>query len=128
MALLYDYVEAHLVVGSSLVVESNFYPEFATSRFLGLRAKHGYKPLQGVCKANARILEERWRERVRSAERHPGHVDHILAHELSFGELDHKFRALEIGGWVIHVDTTDLDAIDYPGLHRAVATKLEIVS
>jgi predicted kinase len=128
MALLYDFAEVHLMVGRPLVVESNFYPEFATSRFLRLKAKYVFKAVQIVCKANAVVLEQRWRERVRSSERHPGHVDQVLADELSFSELDDRFRALVLGGRVIHVDTTDLDTVDYLGLHRAIAVELEVVS
>jgi predicted kinase len=124
MALLYDLVEIQLAAGCPCVVESNFYPEFAAPRFLGLKQKFGFTPVQVVCVANPQVLSQRWRGRVRSGERHPGHVDHVLADEFGFAELHDRFRALEIGGCVVQVDTTDMQTIDYAALFQALAFEL----
>ncbi len=125
MAMLYDLLGIQLTAGRPCVVESNFYPEFATSNFLALKKKFRFKPLQIVCLANPQVLSERWHKRVCSQERHPGHVNHVLADEFGFAELRDKFRALEIGGRVLQVDTTDMKTIDYAELFQVVASELK---
>ncbi len=123
MDLLFLFAEGQLRAGRSCVVESNFYPEFDTERFLDLARKCPYKPFQVLCTTDAETLAGRYRGRAESGERHPGHVDHMLFKELDVKALQSKHGALEIGGQVVRVDTTDPKAIDYKGLFRAITTE-----
>src|SRR5215203_4856108 len=70
--LLYYVVETLMSANLSLVVESNFHNELAGPTLGGLITKYEYSCAQVLCKAEGRLLIERFRERAESAERHPG--------------------------------------------------------
>jgi predicted kinase len=121
MDLLFYFVEVQLAAGRSFIVEGNFYPEFDTPRFAALQRRHSFVPFQILCRTDARVLAQRYQRRATSGERHPGHVDHVLFEQLDPVEIQHRHGALEIGGRVLPVDTTDFTALDYDGLVQAVA-------
>lgn len=118
--LLYYFLEAQLQAGRSVVIESNFTPEFATARFLALKERYGFEPFQILCKTEGEALLRRFKERAESGERHPGHVDHLNYEELKQVLLKGHHEKLDIGGEVVEVDTTDFHAIDYEGLLAAI--------
>ena len=51
--LLYHFIESLLVAGHSFIAESNFDPEYDTSRFLELKRKYGFNSFQVQCKTEA---------------------------------------------------------------------------
>ncbi len=120
MVLLFHFVTVQLRAGRSLVVEANFDPAFDTARFLDLRQRYPFEALQIVCETDGEALRQRYRARAESGQRHPGHVDHVLAAEFDFDELRRKHAALDIGGRVMWVDTTEFDAVDYAGLLQSI--------
>jgi len=120
MVLLFHFVTAQLKAGRSLVVEANFDPAFDTARFLDLRQRYPFEPLQIVCETAGEVLRQRYQARAESGRRHPGHVDHVLAAEFNFDDLRLKHAALDIGGRVVRVDTTDFGAIDYAELLQSI--------
>jgi len=125
MVLLFYFVEAQLQAGRSLVVEANFNPAFDTARFLALRQQYPFEPLQIVCETDGATLRGRYRARAASSERHPGHVDGVLANEFDFDDLCRKHAALDIGGRVVRVDTSDFDASDHAGVLNGIREALE---
>jgi predicted kinase len=124
--LLFHVLEMELAAGRSLVVESNFDSQRASPRFLGLKKRYGFRPVQVCCVTDSAVLLERFRTRAATDERHPGHVE--LANMAEFegmllcGQLD----PLAIGGPMIEVDTTDFARADDAAIARAVAESLEI--
>jgi predicted kinase len=118
--LMYYFVEAQLQVGGSLVVEGNFKPESETGKFLALKAKYGFIPFQIQCRTDGPVLLERFRKRAASPERHPGHLDSLNETHLSEILARGRHDPLPVGGRIFEIDTTDLDAIDYPGLYAAL--------
>lgn len=118
--LLYYLAETHLSVGRSLVVESNFVPQFATPKLLALKEKLGFEPFQILCQAPAYILFERFKVRAESGERHPGHVDHLNYDEFRATLHNSRSKILDIGGKVVEIDTTDFQTIDDSGLLKAI--------
>jgi predicted kinase len=124
MRLLYYFAEAQLAVGRSCIVESNFTREYSTADFLALRAKYEFKVFQIQCQAQGEILLRRFKERVESGDRHPGHVDHTRYDELTPVLLKGRYEPLEIGGELAVVDTTDPPPIGYGSLCQAIRSAL----
>ena len=114
--LIYYFVETELRAQRSLIVESNFRPEFSAATFLALRTKYAFEPVQIVCSAETSVLRERYRQRYLSGERHPGHVDHVVYEELQAGEQQDEYGPMPIGGGVLRVDTTDFSRVDYAAI------------
>jgi predicted kinase len=118
--LLFLVVERQLEAGASLVMEMPFIPEFHTSRFLDLAERCDFEPLQICCTCDEQVLYERFRRRAETGERHPGHVDQPTTFA-DFKSQMQRERHLDIGGLLIHVDTTDFEKVDYPDLLATVA-------
>jgi predicted kinase len=123
--LLYYFLEAALRSGRPLAVEANFRPERETQKFLELKSRCDFIPIQVLCCTNGEVLLERFRVRAAAGERHPGHLD--LQNEPNLLPLLAKGRhePLEVGGAVLEVDTTDFETIDYAGLYAAVEGEIE---
>jgi len=124
MRLLFYFAEAQLAAGRSCIVESNFRAEMATQEFRVLQAKRNFVPLQVVLKCEHDILAQRFRVRADSGARHPGHVDHLPSDEELAAILNSDYHAMDIGGSVIEIDTTDFGKIDYANLFEQI--ELEI--
>jgi predicted kinase len=118
--LLFNFLESLLEAGLSSVVEANFKPDEATPKFLELKAKYPFNPFQIQCYAEGQVLLERFRSRAQSSERHPGHMDAQNEGTLRALLLKGRHEPLSIGGSVFEVDMTDLAAIDYAGLLKAL--------
>ena len=127
-ALLFYFVEVLLRAGGSLIVESNFTPEWDTPRFADLQQRYGFNALQIMLTATPEITIARFRTRVESGERHPGHVDHQTYVEVMNRLRDCPWTSLALDGKVIEVDTTDFSSVDYAGLLHEIARIVEGVS
>ena len=66
------------------------------------------------------MLRGRYRARAESGERHPGHLDDVLAAEFDPEERRRRHASLEIGGRVVRVNTTDFGTIDYVGVLKSI--------
>ena len=122
--LLFYFVEAQLAAGHSCIVESNFRAEMATQEFRALQTKHDFVPLQVVLKCECDVLAQRFHVRADFGTRHPGHVDHLSSDEELAAILNSDYHAMDIGGSVVEIDTTDFDKIDYANLFEKI--ELEI--
>ena len=119
--ILFHRLECHLKVHKSAVVETAFIPQYHNARFSHLRDKYGFESIQIVCRAENSILYERFIKRTESHERHPGHVDHLTSYE-QFSQLlyEREYDALDIGGTILEIDTTDYEAVKFEGLVGAI--------
>ncbi len=124
--LMFYFVESQLAAGRSHIVESNF-SEMAAQTFLELKSKYYFEPFQIQCRTAGRVLFQRFKERSKSGSRHPGHVDHLNYDEMQEALLKGKHEAMDIGGQVLEVDTTDFGAIDYATLFQAIRSALNSV-
>ncbi|PKL37025.1 hypothetical protein CVV38_04020 [Candidatus Peregrinibacteria bacterium HGW-Peregrinibacteria-1] len=111
--VLYQLLDSFLKVGQSVIVESNFNPEFDKDKFLNLQEKYKFSTLQIMCNTDGKILFERFKKRSESDERHPGHVDDQNYDEFKNVLSKGKLPALDIEGKVLDIDTTDFEGIDY---------------
>lgn len=118
--VLYQFLESLLQAGRSVIFESNFKPEFDDKRFLDLHKKYDFETLQILCRTEGEVLFERFKNRSKSGERHPGHVDDQNCDEFKGRLLNGEHRALNIGGKVLDIDTTDFASIDCESVFSAI--------
>ena len=119
--ILFYILESQLKSGISCIVETAFLPEFHTIRFLEFIEQYQLKVIQVFCTANGTTLLSRFKQRIESGERHPGHADHLIT-DNQFKEMlnSSKYGELEIGGSLYRFDTTDLATTSYDTLVNAV--------
>jgi predicted kinase len=125
--LLYHTATVLLEAGRSLIVESNFDPQFDTQRLRALMLSHAFQPLQIRCMADGVILFERFKQRVAGGQRHPGHLDelNIAVYEPIAREgAGPRNDFLDIGGERIDVETSDFANLDYGQVLVAVRAAL----
>lgn len=120
-ALLFRSAAALLEVGQSLTIESNFYPEWDLPPLRQLADRFGCRFVQVVCTASTQTLLERYRRRIETGERHPGHTESEPLDEVLSRIANGRWDALDLDGLVITVDT---DQSDSPDIESLVATVL----
>lgn len=112
LRLLHVVAEAQLAAGRSLIVESNFRPDFDTPRFLDLVRRIPCEPFQIFCEAESETLLRRFAGRWNAGERHPGHVEADQLASFAATHLSGAYAPLAIGGRLHTLDTTDFDRLD----------------
>ena len=108
--LLYQAVERELRAGRSFIVESNFPSDSGRARLLALRERYGYQPLEIHCTASTETLIGRYV--ARASARHPGHNDVDRIGDVETALASGRHEQLQLGGHVMILDTTDLEAVD----------------
>jgi predicted kinase len=124
--LLFLFAEAQLAVGRSLIIENAFQLNFETEKFLALRKKYDFEPVQIYCDADDEILLQRFRTRVESGARHPGHVDGSNYDEFNAVLRSGKYGRLDIGGQLIELDTSNFDTLDYGALLKVLRDAIKM--
>ncbi|MBN1967330.1 MAG: ATP-binding protein [Anaerolineae bacterium] len=124
-AVLFYAVESVLRGAGSLVVESNFKPAWHADRFRDLQRAYGFVPVQVCCHADRNVLLARFKTRLESGERHPGHVDHDYLPEFEASLLNDDSAPMDLDGPVLEVDTSDFAALDYAALLARLRAALE---
>ncbi len=126
--LLLHYVTVALVItGQSLMVEANFNPNLATSEWLALKEKCKFETFQIQCHAKGTVLLNRFKKRIGTKERHPGHYDQVELENIETGLLQGRQENLNIGGYVYELDTTDFERVDYQDLYIIIETNLKLI-
>jgi hypothetical protein len=105
MALLFRSAAVLLEAGQSVALESNFYSEWDTPPLRQLGEKFACRFVQVVCTASGPTLVERYKRRIVTRERHPGHTESEPLEETPSRLLNGRWDALDLDGPVIHVDT-----------------------
>ncbi|MFZ2882575.1 MAG: hypothetical protein WA019_05880, partial [Candidatus Moraniibacteriota bacterium] len=115
-----------LKAGKSIIVETNFHPILSTEKFLDMKKKYDFEPFQVRCITDGEILLDRFTKRANSEERHPGHVDSTSSDEWRPMLLKGKIEALNIGGEIFDIDTSDFNKVDYDKLFSAIKSATNI--
>jgi predicted kinase len=113
--LMDDAVDQELAAGRSVIVESNFKRNIDSKRFTELAQKYNADCFQILCTASGDVLLQRWKKRIKAGERHAGHVEEISLDEIK-KDLAKPYKALDIPGELVNVDTTDVRSITMPEL------------
>jgi predicted kinase len=112
-------IEAQLSAHQACVIDSTFQStELPT--LLAIFERHPCVPIQVHCRADADLIEDRYRRRAATGERHPGHLDQFLADSFDKAELERVYQPLAIGGHVLDADTTDFSDADFEKLLESV--------
>lgn len=111
-----DYVtEQQIKNGQSLILESNYSPKLASSKFQAWQAAYGCAVIQVVCQTETSVLAQRYFERQHT-NRHPGHIDNgtPASYEANFVQRieNGEDQPLDVDGPVRIVDTTQLVTVD----------------
>lgn len=115
--LIFLLTEELLGRGASIILESNFQPDAQRERFVAMRQRFFFDPVEVHCTASPDVLVKRFFER----KRHPGHAT-SEEREVSIEAM--RMRSdrdpLELGGPVIRVDTTEVSSIDIDDIVRRI--------
>jgi predicted kinase len=105
LAILFRVVDAQLDAGVSVVAESNFDARTEVGPFEELCRRHDVRLVQVHCRRDEDVLLERFAERVRSGDRHPGHGDAPEdAEVVRTGLREGRWDPLDIPGALIEFD------------------------
>jgi hypothetical protein len=110
--LLYRAAEAELRVSRSFVLEANFASREATDELGRLCHCAPFRALQLVCGGDPEVILERYV--ARASGRHRGHLDLQRVDEVR--EAIAGSYELAVPSEIVHVDTTDLAAVDVEAL------------
>ena len=111
--ILYLMAEKLLALGSSVVVESNFKSKKDTARLKRLKDKYHCNLLQIHCYVEIPLALTRFKDRAKSSQRHPGHVDHLIYEEIEYNFKQGGYEILDICDRTLRVDTTNFEEIDH---------------
>ncbi len=113
-ALLYHMAEAVLAAGQPAIIEGFFgRQDLRRAELLRLQQLHDFEPLELLCRADGRVLLERFLARMRSGERHGGHQDRKWLEHNEARLLSGRLAPLAIGRRIIEIDTTTPFSFDY---------------
>jgi len=112
LAILFQTIEELLRHGKSLIVESNFNPELAKADFENISKKFPVKFFQIICYANGQEIYRRFKERVDSGKRHPGHCDDVNLINYKDKLLKGGKFPIDISGDKVEIDTTDFSKVE----------------
>jgi predicted kinase len=116
-----NYVlEEELRAGRDFVLESNFNPEHDVPKFQRWQREYGLRIVQILCYAEGEVVFERFRRRVESGERHPGHADHHNVEAFRGYLMMGKGQPLDVEGPLIEVDTTNFAKVDLNEILRQI--------
>ncbi len=123
-SILYYFLECQLRAGQPCIVESNFEPDKDAAKFRRLQQKYGCNYIAVFCTASQEILLERFNNRIKTGERHPGHVDDKNLEMIKKENGDENRHFINLGDKVIKIDTTDFDKLDYQNIINRVKSKI----
>ena len=116
LAILFQTAEELLRHGKSLIIESNFNPKLAKTDFENIFKNVSVKFFQIICYADGQEIYRRFKERVDSGGRHPGHCDDINQFEFKDRLLKGGKFPIDVEGEKYEIDTTDFSKVNLDSL------------
>ncbi len=118
--LLYQQIERLLRASVDQIVESNFDPKYANTKWVSLRQRYSFRLIQIRCETSAEVLITRYRERIANKTRHPGHIDR--SNDAAFLKLIRQgpMEWIDIESERLAVDTNILGKENYRTVAMAV--------
>ena len=125
ISVLFRLAGVLLEAGQDILLEANFRRDLAPQDLRRIMPVGGVDIVQVYLWAEPDELIRRFRARWENGERHPGHQDNLLLDQTERSIRDDTYRALDIDGVTVTVDTTDLELIDEVPAFEAVRTALD---
>ncbi len=113
IAMKYFILKSLLASHHSVILESNFKPEYDRETIKALIDRHGPETIEIHCYADEAVLLERFIRRSESGERHPGHADAGNYEEARLNFVNRAIHSPLNLGRTIMFDTTDLKKVNY---------------
>lgn len=110
-------IEENLRTGRSIIVESNYAPKLASKQFRRWQEQYGCTITQIVCRTDLDVLAQRYIDRIKSGQRHEGHIDNNGTFESYRADFERRVsaenedQALDVSGDVKIVDTTGFSTV-----------------
>lgn len=110
-------VEENLRTGRSIIVEGNYAPKLASKQFQQWQEQYGCAITQIVCRTDLDVLAQRYLDRLKSGQRHEGHIDNNGTFESYRADFERRVsaenedQALAVSGDIKIVDTTDFGTL-----------------
>lgn len=137
MNIMYGLAEESMKIGALVILENNF-ENSSKPKLIEIIKKYNYQVINIRFEGDITVIFDRFVKRDRSDERHIGHVTNlcyppvepfIRTTALTLEDFQNMIesrgiRDFDIGGDLIHVDTTDLNKIDYDDIINEVKKKL----
>ena len=112
--LMDQMTETELEAGRSIILESNFKPKLDSEKFQQWQKRYDLRIFQVFCSAPPEVLLARFKDRVESGSRHPGHVDDNNYSIFEPKHLTETFGPLEVEGELVAIDTNKPFESCYP--------------
>jgi adenylate kinase family enzyme len=125
MELLYKFIEIEFNAEKTCIVENPFDPIKDGERFIKLKQKYNYIPIQILCFAQGDVLVKRFKDRAEAGNRHPGHQDHLTYEEHYPILIQEKIIPMDIGGVLQEINTTNFSLVEYDLVYSKVLEILE---
>lgn len=125
--MLYAIASTLLAAGQSMIIEGFFgRPELRSAEFLKLQNAYGFEPFQILCRADGKVLLERFLTRMGAKERHGAHSDSAWIEQEENKEriLRGHLAPLTLGGTIVEIDTTTPDSFDYALIRKSIQAAL----
>jgi predicted kinase len=120
LGVLWVWLESLMKAGTtSLIVETAFPGTESEPRLVRLARDHGYQLEQIFCHADEQTLRRRYIDRAHTPVRHPGHRD-LERVEGQPIPTESSFRAMDLPGPLIDLDTSDLHSVRYEKVLKAL--------
>jgi predicted kinase len=130
MGVLWHILEQQLAGGCSLVAEGNFSLQMDAPKLEALRRRFVFRVLEVHCTAPSALLLERFFQRAKDGQRHPGHVEHLQREEIAANLAAGRWGPISSGEMVLMVETGDFARVDYAAIlqrARAALAKGDVV-
>jgi hypothetical protein len=99
-------------------------PALRTAELLHLQRIHDFEPFQILCRAEGRVLLERFLARREAEERHASHQDQEWVEQNKALLLQGQLSPLALGGQIVEIDTTTPHSFEYATLLQQVRAAL----
>lgn len=122
---LYLVTERVLMAGVSVIIESPFPPERVATKIQEIQKLVKFECYQIRLYADPEMLFDRFKNRISTGERHPGHVDNTIMNETkeSMYMGDGKIGKIPLDCPFLDIDTTNFTKIDYNKIVKFIKLK-----
>lgn len=106
--MLYELIDELLAAKQSFIVENAFFSQYAVPQLTELASKHNAEIIEIYCHVSIDVAKQRFVERQKSGQRHPGHRDDLHAKYIEDEKFWARYQPLNIGtSFTIQTEKSD---------------------